>query len=223
MKRFVIAAIVIAACAWVRSTPAAGAAPSGADGGTSAPLRVSLMGIGVEVHPGYVRVSEVLAIENPSNATFVGDVTFGVPEAARYITFQEGLVRPRVDGPRIVDRLTVRPGAYRVAIAYSIAGSGDLDLSRPAPLPIDRLMVLATGPVQIHSSQLEPLPPVVDDGRTVVRAAGRAIAPGHLALRLAGVPAARRWPAPAAAGSLAALLAAGLIWAAVSHDRKRRG
>ena len=195
--------ILIAAVAPVaRSAPA----PAG--------LRVALMGIGVEVHPGYVRVSEVLNLENTTREAFVGDVAFGVPLAARYITFHEGLVRPRVDGEWIIDRLTVPPGAHRVSIAYSVAGSGDLDLGRPVSMPIDRLLVLAAGPVRIHSSQLDALPTVVDSGRSVARAAGRAIAPGTLALRVDGVPAARRWPAPAAAALLGVILAAGLVWAA---------
>ena len=115
------------------------------------------------------------------------------------------------------------PGFYPVAFGYAVAGSGDLDLSRPSALPIDTLEVFVRAPVQIHSSQLVPRPPALDATGTIVQAEGFAIPPGVLDLRLGGVPAARRWPAPAAAGALAALLAAGLIWAAVSHDRKRRG
>jgi hypothetical protein len=204
------ALIVIAVCGLAAS--AIGAAPRPSPAG----LRVALMGIGVEVHPGYVRVSEVINLENTTRETFTGDLPIGVPAAARYITFHQGLVRPRVDGEWLIDRLTVPPGPYRLAIAYSIGGSGDLDLGRPVAVPIDRLVVLATGAARIRSAQIETLPSVVDDGRTVARAAGRAIAPGTLVLRVEGVPFRRQWPAPAAAGLLGAILALALVRASLA-------
>lgn len=232
MKRLVPAALL---ALWMGLMPAAAAVVLPAPG-DSAPgrslrdtgvalgsVRVALMGIAVEVFPGYVRVSEVINLEHTGPRAITGEFAFGVPAAARYIAFHEGLNRPRVEGTRIVDRLTLSAGAHRVAFSYSVAGSGDVDLSRPAPLPIDRLLVLATAPARIRSPQLAPLAPLGAEGRTVERAAGRGIGPGALTLRVDGVPAARHWAAPAAAAFLAAILAAGLAAAAVAQARGRRG
>lgn len=213
----ILAAVILAVLGGGPGVVRAAAAPD------RVALRVALMVVAIDVNRGYVRVSEVLNLENPTNETFQGDVALPVPDGARYITYHDGFVRPRLDGSRILDRLTVRPGAYRVAVAYSVAGSGDIPLSRSTVMPIERLAVFAAAPAQIRSSQLDPLSPVTNHGQTYARAAGRAIPPGLLTLTVAGVPGVRSWPAPAAAGFLAVLLAIGLARAATARDDETGG
>lgn len=177
-------------------------------------VRAALLGIGAEVHAGYVRVSEVLHLENTSTQAIAADVSIPFPSAARFLTFHEGLSQPRVEGDRIVDRLTLPPGLYRIVYAYTMGGAGEVALNRYLPMPIERVDVLTTAPAAIKSEGLTPLPPVTLGRRTFLRASGRISTPGTLALAVTGVPASRHWPAPVAAAFLAGLLLVGLGHAA---------
>lgn len=182
--------------------------------GAGAPAAV-LLGIGIEAYPGYVRVSEVLHLENSSTRVFSGDVTIPIPASAGFLTYHEGLFNPRVESDRIVDRMTIGPGAHRVVYAYSVVGSGTVNLDRPATMLIERVDVLALAPAGIRSDRLTAAPSVSLRGRTYLRASGAVAAPGTFTLSVTGVPALRRWPAPAAAATLGAILLIGLAVAMV--------
>lgn len=177
------------------------------------PLRVGLLGLAVDVREGYVRVSEVVHIQNPTQQTFLGEVILTLPAGARYVTFHEGLHTPRLEGTRITDRLIVRPGGHQVAYAYTVAGGGEVVLDRGVNWPVERLELFVTAPAEARSPRLQPGAAVTSEGRTFTRASGRAIPPGDLTLRVVGVPGARLWGAPVAAGLLAAMLVVGLVWA----------
>ncbi|MGH2402845.1 MAG: hypothetical protein ACRDGN_00130 [bacterium] len=187
----------------------AAAPPSGGTQGSGALVAV-LLGIGIEAHPGYVRISEVLHLENPTARELSKEVTIPLPAGARFVTYHEGLFRPRVEADRIIDRMTIGPGMHRVVYAYSVAGAGEVDLGRRAAMPIDRVDVLSLAPTQVRSDVLAAAPPVTSQGRTYLRATGRLSAPGTLTLAVTGVPALRRWPAPAAAATMGAMLLIGL-------------
>jgi len=187
------------------------------------PLRVALLGMAVDVQPGYVRISEVVHLQNPTSQTFLGPVAFPLPRGARFITFSEGLYQPRVEGAQILDRLIVRPGAHQVAYGYSVAGSGEVALDRRVPLPVERLELFTSAPAEVRSPRLQPLPTVTNEGQTYTRASGRALPPGDLTMSVVGVPAVRTWLAPAAAGTLAGLLIIGLMWAIAREGRTRPG
>jgi len=189
-------------------------------------LRVALLGMAIDVQPGYVRISEVVHLQNGTSQTFLGNIAFPLPRGARFITFHEGLHRPAVQGDRITDRLIVRPGSHQAAYAYTLAGEGEIVLDRQIPLPVERLELFATAPAEVRSPRLEPAPTVTEEGRTYTRASGRSVPAGLLPMTIAGVPAVRLWPAPAAAGTLAALLVVGLGWAVLASGREeatRRG
>lgn len=183
------------------------------DAATEVPLRVSLLGIAVEVRQGYVRVSEVVHLQNPTSQTFMGEVTFPLPPGARFVAFADGFHQPRFADGRIGDRLIVRPGSHQLAYMYSIGGSGEVGLKRRLGLPVDRLELFVTAPAEARSPRLQALPSVTNEGQTYTRASGRAVPAGDLDVVVAGVPATRQWLAPAAAGALAAVLIAGLVWA----------
>jgi hypothetical protein len=176
-------------------------------------LRASLLGVAVDVQQGYVRVNEVVHLVNPSTRTFLGDVTFPLPAGARFVVFGEGFHQPRVSGPAITDRLIVRPGGHQVAYMYAVRGNGEVALDRRVALPVDRLELFVAAPAEARSPRLQGLPSVANEGQTYTRASGRAVPPGDLALTIAGVPSLRLWAAPAAAGTLAAMLVVGLMWA----------
>ncbi len=183
------------------------------DASDRVPLRLSLLGIAVEVRSGYVRVSEAAHIRNTGGATFLGRVILPLPAGARYVSFFDGLHAPGLEGGAIVDRLTVRPGTHQVAYGYSVAGSGEVDLGRRLPLSAERLELFVTAPAEARSPLLAQVPPLTTGGRTYTRAAARAVPAGDLLLTVEGVPVLRQWPAPAAAATLAGLLTLGLAWA----------
>ncbi len=177
-------------------------------------LRVALLGMAIDVQPGYVRISEVVHLQNDTSQTFLGTLAFPLPRGARFITFHEGLHRPVVEGDRIVDRLIIRPGsAHQAAYAYTVAGVGAIVLDRPLPLPIERLEVFTVAPADVRSPRLQSAPTVTREEGVYTRASGRSVPAGSLQMTVVGVPAVRLWPAPAAAGTLAGLLALGLAWA----------
>jgi hypothetical protein len=180
---------------------------------TQVPLRIALFGVAVEVWRGYLRVSEVVHLQNPTTRTFLGDVVFPLPAGARYVTFSDGFHRPRADGGAITDRLIVRPGAHQVAYAYAVRGSGDVSLDRRLAIPADRLEVFVRAPGEARGPVLRPLPSVASEGQIYTRATARAVPPGELRLTITGVPSARLWLAPVAAGTLAAFLIVGLMLA----------
>lgn len=184
------------------------------------PLRIALLGMAVDVQPGYVRVSEVVHLQNATSQTFLGPVTLPLPRAARFVTFHQGLHAPRVEGAAILDRLIVRPGAHQVAYGYSVAGAGEVRLDRRLILPVERLELFTTAPAEVRSPRLQPSPTVTSEGKTYTRATARAVPVGDLAMAVVGVPAPRHWQAPAAAAVLAVLLAIGLVWAAVRDERE---
>ncbi|HET8678512.1 MAG TPA: carboxypeptidase-like regulatory domain-containing protein [bacterium] len=189
------------------------------DASSKVALRIAMLGLAVDVQPGYVRISEVVHIQNPETRTFIGDMIFPLPEGARYITYHEGLHRPSVDRQRITDRLIIRPGSHQVAYAYTVAGRDEIALDRALPKPVDRLELFTTAPAEARSPRLQSLPTVSNENRSYTRATGRAIPAGTLSLTIIGVPAPREWPAPAAAGTLAGLLTLGLGWAVASAAR----
>jgi hypothetical protein len=181
------------------------------DVSTQVPLRMALLGVAVEVWRGYLRVSEVVHLQNPTIRTFLGDVVFPLPAGARYVTFGEGFHRPRADGGAITDRLIVRPGAHQVAYMYAVGGSGDVSLDRRLAIPADRLEIFVRAPGEARGPALQPLPSVTSEGQVYTRATARAVPRGDLRLTITGVPSARSWLAPVAAGTLAALLIVGLM------------
>jgi hypothetical protein len=187
------------------------------------PLRVALLGLAVDVQPGYVRISEVVHLQNPTSQTFLGLVSFPLPAGARYITFSDGLHEPQVQGAQILDRLIIRPGAHQVAYGYSVAGSGEVSLDRRLTLPVERIELFTAAPAEARSPRLQPLPSVTNEGQTYTRASGRAVPPGDLPMSVVGVPAVRMWLAPAAAGTLAGLLIVGLMWAIAREARAGTG
>jgi len=180
------------------------------------PLRVTLLGLAIDVQAGYVRVSEVVHLRNATSRTLLGDVSFPLPRGARYVTFMDGLHQPRVEGARIVDRLVVRPGEHQLGYAYSVAGGGEIALDRRLVFALERLEVFVSAPAEARAAPLRPLPTVTtDEGQTYTRASGRNVPAGDFAIAVIGVPSPRLWLAPAAAGALAALLIAGLAWAVI--------
>jgi 5-hydroxyisourate hydrolase-like protein (transthyretin family) len=187
------------------------------------PLGVELLGIAVDIFPGYVRVSEGLRLRNPTTRTFQGDVRLPLPRGAVYITYQDGLHIPSVEGVTIRDRLVVRPGAHEIAYAYSVAGSGDVLLRRDLSFAVDRLEVFTQAPSEARAEGLQPGASTDVDGRFYTRAFGRNLRPGPFNLTVAGVPDARLWPAPSAAGTLAGLLVVGLLWAWWRAGRQEGG
>jgi hypothetical protein len=186
-------------------------------------LRVILLGMMVDVQPGYVRISEVVHLQNPASQTFLGPVTFPLPPGARYITFGDGLHEPQVQGTQILDRLIIRPGAYQVAYGYSVPGSDEIPLDRRLTLPVERIEVFTVAPAEARSPRLQQLPAVTNEGQTYTRASGRAVPQGDLAMSIVGVPAVQMWLAPAAAGTLAGLLIVGLMWAVAREEREAGG
>jgi hypothetical protein len=176
-------------------------------------LRIAALGLAVDVRPGYVRVNEVLHLQNPTTRTFLGDIRFPLPRGARYVVFAEGLHQPRVEGEAIADRLIVRPRSHQVAYTYSVGGHGEISLDRDLTLPVDRVETFVVAPAQMRSPRLQPLPDETSEGRVYTRASGRAVPAGRLTMSVAGVPSPRLWLAPVAAGMLAALLVAGLMFA----------
>lgn len=189
------------------------------DASSKVALRVAMLGLAVDVQPGYVRISEFVHLQNPETRTFIGDLVFPLPDRARYVTYHEGLHRPSVDGQRITDRLIIRPGSHQVAYAYTVAGTEEITLDRSLPMPVERLELFTTAPAEARSPRLQSLPTVTNESRNYTRASGRAIPAGSLSLTIIGVPAPRQWPAPAAAGTLAGLLTLGLAWAVASAAR----
>jgi hypothetical protein len=179
------------------------------------PLRVTFVGAAIDVHRGYVRVSEIVHLRNATTRTFLGELRLALPPRAQFVTFHEGWHRPAVDGDRLRDRLTVRPGAYRLAYSYSVAGSGTVILDRPLAVPIDRVEVFVLAPAAVLGPALTAQPATMNEGRLFNRASARSVAAGPLAMQVAGVPADARWQAPAAAGALAAALLIGLVAAAL--------
>lgn len=178
------------------------------------PLRISLLGMAVDVQRGYVRISEVLHLQNPTTRTFLGELTMPLPAGARFVIYNEGFHQPRATGASITDRLIIRPGAHQLAYTYSVRGDGEVALSRRLILPVDRVEMFVSAPAEARSPRLQALPSVTtEEGRTLTRASGRAVPAGDLAMAVAGVPSARLWLAPAAAGTLAAVLVVGLMWA----------
>lgn len=178
---------------------------------TQVPLRMVALGIAVDALPGYVRVNEVIHLQNPTTRTFLGDIRLPLPRGARYVVFADGFHQPRADGAVITDRLIVRPGSHQVAYAYSVGGDGEVSLDRTLPLPVDRVEMFVAAPAEARSPRLRPLPIETSEGRVYTRASGRAVPAGELTLSIAGVPSSRLWLAPVAAGTLAALLVVGLM------------
>ncbi|MGH2372470.1 MAG: hypothetical protein ACRDIC_03205 [bacterium] len=207
----VAAALLGASTRLVTAGPAAPPAAVAASGG---PVAVQL-GIGIETFPGYVRVSEVVHLKSSSPRAFVGEVVLPLPPAARYVTYHEGLFKPRVEADRIVDTMTIGPGVHRVVYAYSVAGAGTVKLDRQATMPIERVDVLTLAPAAVRSDHLAAALPVTLRGQIYFRASGRVQAPGAFTLSVTGVPALRRWPAPAAAATMAVMLLLGLAVAMV--------
>jgi hypothetical protein len=189
------------------------------DASAGVSLLATLLGMAVEAYPGYVRVSEVVHLQNPEARTFLGDVVLALPRGARYVVFGDGFHQPRAEGARITDRLIVRPGAHQLSYAYSVAGAGEVALDRSLSFPVDRLEVFVAAPAEARSPRLQPLPAATEDGRTYTRATGRALPPGDLAIAVVGVPAHRWWRAPAAAVLLAGVLIVGLLAAAARAGR----
>ncbi|MBM3469212.1 MAG: carboxypeptidase regulatory-like domain-containing protein [Armatimonadetes bacterium] len=190
------------------------------DASDRVPLRISLLGIAVEARTGYVRVSEAVHLQNAGSQTFLGAVVFPLPLGAKYVTFHQGLHQPRVEAGAIVDRLIVRPGTHQVAYGYSVAASGEVDLGRRLPLPVERLELFTTDPAQARSPRLQQATPVPSEGQDYARATARAVPAGDMTLVVVGVPRVRLWPAPAAAAVLAGLLALGLAWAALREGSR---
>jgi len=180
------------------------------DAAVGVPLRMTLLGVAVEVRPGYVRVTEVVHLHNGAMRTFLGEITFALPAAARFVVFGAGLHQPRVTEAGIQDRLVVRPGGHQLTYQYAVRGAGVVALHRRLSLPADRIELFVTAPGEARSPRLHPLPSVVEDGVVYARASARDAAPGEFPLEIAGVPSAGLWRAPVAAGVLAALLVAGL-------------
>ena len=188
---------------------AAAAAPPTTVAASGGPVAVGL-GIGIEIFPGYVRVSEVLHLKSSSPRVFVGEVVLPLPPGARFITYHEGLVKPRVETDRIVDTMTIGPEIHRVVYAYSLAGAGTVKLDRQVTMPIERVDVLTTAPATVQSDHLASTLPVTLRDQVYFRASGRVQAPGIFTLSVTGVPAPQRWPAPAAAATMAVMLLIGL-------------
>jgi len=183
-------------------------------------LRVALLGMAIDVQPGYVRISEVVHLQNGTSQTFLGNIAFPLPRGARFITFHEGLHRPSVEGDRIGDRLTLRPGSHQAAYAYTLAGEGEIVLDREIALPVERLETFTTAPADVRSPRLQPAPTITQEGRTYTRSSGRNVPAGLLPMTIVGVPGVPLWPARAAAGTLAGLLALGLGWAVLASSRE---
>ncbi len=216
MKRVWLVAVL-----WVVMAAGLAAGAYTAPLGLATALRVVLLGLAIDVHPGYVRISEVVHLQNNTSQTFRGDVVYPLPRGARFVTFHEGLSRPSVQDDRIVDHLTVPAGSsHQAAYAYTVAGMGAIVLDRSLPLPVERLEVFTVAPAGVHSPNLRFAPAMTRDGRTYTRAMGLNLLAGSLPMTVLGVPAVQRWPAPAAAGTLAALLSLGLGWAALSLRRQ---
>lgn len=185
------------------------------DASSNVPLRASLLGLVVDVMPGYVRVSEFIHLHNPTARTFLGDVVLPLPKDARYVTYAEGFHQPRVEAAGIKDRLVVRPGGHQVAYQYFVGGEGQVVLDRRLTVPVDRVEMLVAAPAEARSPRLRALPaaPHEETGRTYTRASGRAVPSGDFSVAVTGVPSVGLWRAPVAAGLLAACLAIGLMWA----------
>src|SRR3990170_434159 len=178
---------------------------------TRVPLRIAALGIAVDALPGYVRVNEVIHLQNPTTRSFMGEIRLPLPRGARYVVFTDGFHQPRADGAVITDRLIVRPGSHQVAYAYSVGGGGEVSLDRELALPVDRVEMFVAAPAEARSPRLQALPIVTSEGRVYTRASGRAAPPGELKLAIAGVPSSRLWLPPVASGTLAALLVVGLM------------
>jgi hypothetical protein len=187
----------------------------------SAEPRVILLGIAVEAQPGYARVTEVVHLQNDTPHAVRARVSVPLPGGARYITFYEGLQQPAVRDGNIVDELIMRPGPLQIVYAYTVAGAPALSLDRRLAWPVERVEVLATAPAAARSPHLQPAPALERDGRTYTRATGQRVAPGPLPVTILGVPPFRRWPAAAAAATLAGLLALGLAWAVATGRNNR--
>jgi hypothetical protein len=212
----VLLAAMNAAAAVAAAAPAGG---RGSSAGDRAPLRATFAGVAVEVYPGYVRVSEALHLRNGSKQPYVGEVHVGLPRGALFVTFHNGWHRPVLDGDRLRDRLTVPPGEYRLTYSYSVSGAGAVDLGRRVTVPIDRLETFTLAPAEVRGPALTSHPPSVAGGRVFNRSSARAVGAGTLALQAINVPHAQRWPAPAAAAALAAVLGVGLL---IAVGRARR-
>lgn len=184
------------------------------------PLDLEVLGMAVDVFPGYVRVSEGLRLRNRTNRTFLGTVRLPLPRGALYITYQEGLHIPEVEGAAIRDRLIVRPGSHQVAYAYSVAGEGDIALRRSLGFGVERLEVFTQAPSETRGPGLQTAASVDLDGRFYTRTFGRNLEPGPFTLTVGAVPGAGLWAAPAAAGTLAGVLIVGLVWAWRRSDRQ---
>jgi hypothetical protein len=94
---------------------------------------------------------------------------------------------------------------------YAVGGSGDVSLDRRLAIPADRLEIFVRAPGEARGPALQPLPSVTSEGQVYTRATARAVPRGDLRLTITGVPSARSWLAPVAAGTLAALLIVGLM------------
>lgn len=193
------------------------------DAAVGVPLRMTLLGLAVEVRPGYVRVTEVVHLHNGTTRTFLGEITFALPAAARFVVFGDGLHQPRLTEAGIQDRLVVRPGGHQLTYQYAVRGGGVVALHRRLSLPADRIELFVTAPGEARSPRLRPLPSVVEDGVVYARASARDAAPGEFPLEIAGVPSEGLWRAPVAAGVLAALLVAGLAAVAARAGAARLG
>jgi mono/diheme cytochrome c family protein len=99
-----------------------------------------------------LRVIELYVISNPTDKTLVapgdgqGTVEFTLPENASNLEFQNGALGDRYiqTDNGFADTVSVRPGSgnYEVLFAYQIPYDRRLELTRPAPLGIDAVVIM---------------------------------------------------------------------------------
>lgn len=102
--------------------------------------------------PDTVRVVELYVISNPTDKTLISAgegqpvVSFTLPSGAGNLEFQDGVLGERylLTETGFADTLPVRPGmgSYQVLFSYEMPFNRKLDLSRPAAMKTDAVVIL---------------------------------------------------------------------------------
>jgi len=192
-------------------------------------LRGVLVFAVVDVAPGALRVTTVEQVQNAGPRTIVPTraepVVFPLPPEAVDVQPLDGWQDPRVEDGRLTDTRPLPPGVVQLTYAYQ-----ERPVREPVPVEVKppfgaaRVEVLVSDAhLDVTATGLSNAGMIIASGRRYVRWSGGPIAPGStLTLRLGGLPAGGDgWPG-AAAGTLALVLAAGLVWTVAGRGVRSR-
>lgn len=209
---FTAAAVCVTLLAVLAGGGSVSAAPASA-----APVSVGLLLVAVDARRDHVRVSEALRISNTGPVVSL-ELRFALPEDAQYATWHRGLDGAVRTADGFVVRLRLPTGLTEVAYSYALATTTRTSFARAYPLPVRRMEIVARRHqprgkmIRVLATRGQAVPPLVVAGEMLARWELRNLHPGDaVTVILDGLPVSLPWLPPAAAGGLAAALAAGLV------------